>query len=150
VIEVGVDVPKATVMIIEHPERFGLAQLHQLRGRIGRSERQSYCILISGAAGQEGALERLRYFCRTTDGFKLAEKDLELRGPGELLGTRQHGLPDLQLADVARDRQLLEHARKDAFRLIELDPQLGQPQNEPVRRTMLDRYAGRAELLRVG
>ncbi len=150
VIEVGVDVPNATVMVIEHAERFGLAQLHQLRGRIGRGERQSYCLLIAGTGVLPETLERLQYFCRTTDGFKLAEKDWQLRGPGELLGTRQHGLPDLQLADLGRDRQLLERARHDAFRLVELDPQLSQPENESVRQTLLGRYAGRAELLRVG
>jgi ATP-dependent DNA helicase RecG len=150
VIEVGVDVPNATVMLIEHPERFGLAQLHQLRGRIGRSDRQSYCILITPNESAAESSERLRYFVQTTDGFKLAEKDLELRGPGEIMGTRQHGLPDLRVADLLRDREVLLRARDDAFRLVELDPELRQPQNECVRRTLLERYAGRAELLRVG
>ncbi|MBM3322681.1 hypothetical protein FJY69_04305 [candidate division WOR-3 bacterium] len=150
VIEVGVDVPNATMMLIEHPERFGLAQLHQLRGRIGRSDQQSYCILLAGDSAFGEALARLRFFSGTTDGFALAEKDLELRGPGEILGTRQHGLPDLKVADIVRDREILSRARQDAFRLVELDPELKQPQNECIRRTLLSRYAGRAELARVG
>ncbi|MEO0078333.1 MAG: ATP-dependent DNA helicase RecG [candidate division WOR-3 bacterium] len=150
VIEVGVDVPNATMMLIEHPERFGLAQLHQLRGRIGRSRQQSYCILLAGNAVFGDVLERLRFFAATTDGFALAEKDLELRGPGEILGTRQHGLPDLKVADIVRDRAVLARARQDAFRLIALDPELAQPQNECIRQTLLSRYAGRAELARVG
>jgi ATP-dependent DNA helicase RecG len=150
VIEVGVDVPNATMMLIEHPERFGLAQLHQLRGRIGRSDRQSFCMLLAGGAAFGEAEERLRFFTSTTDGFELAEKDLELRGPGEILGTRQHGLPDLRVADILRDREVLARARADAFRLVELDPELKQPQNERVKNTLLVRYRGRSELLRVG
>jgi ATP-dependent DNA helicase RecG len=150
VIEVGVDIPNATVMIIEHAERFGLAQLHQLRGRIGRSDKQSFCILVSGRAGAAEATERLRFFAATSDGFELAEKDMELRGPGELLGTRQHGLPDLRIADIVRDRKLLAESRRDAFRLVEIDPELKQAQNECVRKALLDRYRGRSELLRVG
>ncbi len=149
VIEVGVDVPNATVMVIEHPERFGLAQLHQLRGRIGRSPRQSWCLLIVPEAAAEAA-ERLRFFALTTDGFELAEKDMELRGPGELLGTRQHGLPDLRVADIVRDREVLVQARRDAFRVIELDPALSRPENQPLRRTIATKFKDRAELLRVG
>ncbi len=150
VIEVGVDIPNATVMVIEYPERFGLAQLHQLRGRIGRGQRPSWCILIVQNENLTEANERLRYFVATTDGFKLAEKDLELRGPGEVFGTRQHGLPDLRIADIFKDRQLLFSARRDAFRLIQLDPELKHPDNECIRRTLFSRYAGRSELLRVG
>jgi ATP-dependent DNA helicase RecG len=150
VIEVGVDVPDATVMVVEHPERFGLAQLHQLRGRIGRGSRQSFCILLASRAGLGEARDRLEFFVRTNDGFELAEKDMELRGPGEMLGTRQHGLPDLKVADLGRDRKVLRQARKDAFRLVKLDPELKQPQNGCIRRTLLSRYRGRSELLRVG
>jgi ATP-dependent DNA helicase RecG len=150
VIEVGVDMPNATIMMIEHPERFGLAQLHQLRGRIGRGQARSYCILMVPRMGLGETLERLRFFERTSDGFVLAEKDLELRGPGQLLGTRQHGLPDLRIADPVRDRKWLENARRDAFRMVELDPELSSPQNGTVRRTVKARYAGREELLRVG
>jgi ATP-dependent DNA helicase RecG len=150
VIEVGVDIPNATVMIIEHPERFGLAQLHQLRGRIGRSDKQSFCILLASRTRLGDVLERLRFFADTTDGFVLAEKDLELRGPGEILGTRQHGLPDLRIADIVRDRDVLKQARRDAFRLVKLDPELAQPENGCVLKTLLRRYKGRSELLRVG
>ncbi|WP_448534926.1 ATP-dependent DNA helicase RecG [Pseudothermotoga sp.] len=113
VIEVGIDVPNATVMVIENPERFGLAQLHQLRGRIGRSDKQGYCFLVVGNV-DEDALERLRYFASTKNGFEVAEYDMKLRGPGEILGLRQHGLPDLKVADLIRDKQLLFKAREDA------------------------------------
>ncbi len=149
VVEVGVDVPGASVMVVEHPERFGLAQLHQLRGRIGRGGSRAYCLLM--VEGSEAALpERLRFFAAVSDGFALAEKDMELRGPGELLGTRQHGLPDLRIADLVRDRDVIGEARRDAFRLVELDPDLAQPQNGTVKRVLRERYGGRAELLRVG
>ncbi|AEH50117.1 ATP-dependent DNA helicase RecG [Pseudothermotoga thermarum] len=117
VIEVGIDVPGATVMVIENPERFGLAQLHQLRGRVGRSEKQGYCFLVVGNVDEE-TLERLRYFAMSKDGFEVAEYDLKLRGPGEFLGLRQHGLPDLRIADLTRDRDLLILARKDAEKLL--------------------------------
>lgn len=113
VIEVGIDVPNATVMVIENPERFGLAQLHQLRGRIGRSDRQGYCFLVVGNVDEE-ALERLKYFASTKNGFEVAEYDMKLRGPGEILGLRQHGLPDLKVADLIRNKQLLFRAREDA------------------------------------
>jgi len=126
IVEVGLDVPNATVMAIEHPERFGLAQLHQLRGRIGRGAQQATCVLI-GDAGDETVRQRLNAFLRTTDGFELAEADLELRGPGELLGRRQHGWLQFRVADLARDRALLEAARRDAQALIRDDPELRQP-----------------------
>ena len=121
VIEVGVDVPNATVMIIEHAECFGLAQLHQLRGRVGRGAEQSYCVLITYQEGRkEGsdALERLQTLCRTQDGFEIAEKDLELRGPGEFFGTRQAGMPEFRIADLVADEQLLQAARREALRLV--------------------------------
>jgi ATP-dependent DNA helicase RecG len=124
VIEVGVDVPNATVMVIEHPERFGLAQLHQLRGRVGRGSHQSYCVLMGPRMFAEEARERLTAFARTTDGFRIAEEDLRLRGPGEFFGTRQSGLPDLRAANIIRDAELLEQARVEAFELLERDPRL--------------------------
>lgn len=119
VIEVGIDVPNATVIVIEHAERFGLSQLHQLRGRIGRSSFQSYCIVIASKRISELAYERLKIFTELTDGFKIAEKDLELRGPGELLGTRQHGLPDFKIGNIVTDAPILRRAREEAQWLIE-------------------------------
>jgi ATP-dependent DNA helicase RecG len=150
VIEVGVDIPKATMMLIEHPERFGLAQLHQLRGRVGRGADVSYCVLIMPPIQAPGIVERLRFFEHNDDGFALAEKDLEIRGPGEILGTRQHGLPDLKLADLQEDRQLLFEARDEAFALVSNDPQLRRPENRIFREALENRYKGREELLRVG
>lgn len=114
VIEVGVDVPNATVMVIEHAERFGLAQLHQLRGRIGRGAAKSYCILMTGGKVTEEGQRRLDAMVRTNDGFKIAELDLELRGPGEFFGTRQAGLPSFHVANIIRDVQLLEAAKREA------------------------------------
>jgi ATP-dependent DNA helicase RecG len=126
IVEVGLDVPNATMMLIEHPERFGLAQLHQLRGRIGRSHHPATCVMISDAQ-EEGVRHRLQAFAETTDGFELAEKDLELRGPGELLGKRQHGWMRFRIANLLRDRQLLELAREEAEALVARDPQLADP-----------------------
>jgi ATP-dependent DNA helicase RecG len=121
VIEVGVDVPNATIMIVQEADRFGLAQLHQLRGRVGRAGEQSYCLLISRAREEltETATARLEALVRTTDGFELAEVDLEIRGSGHLLGTRQSGLTDLKFAHLSRDRALLERARALAPELVE-------------------------------
>ena len=116
VIEVGVDVPNATVMVVEHAERFGMAQLHQLRGRVGRGAAKSYCILITGPRVSPPAEERLNALVRTQDGFELAELDLSMRGPGEFFGTRQAGLPDFRVANLVRDRQLLEVAKIEAAR----------------------------------
>jgi len=128
VVEVGVDVPDATIMVIEHAERFGLSQLHQLRGRVGRGARDSLCVLI--ARGRNGpANERLRVMAETTDGFRIAEADLRQRGPGEFLGTRQHGLPDLRVASLIDDFELLELARQDAFEIVAGDPRLQQPEH---------------------
>jgi ATP-dependent DNA helicase RecG len=119
VIEVGVDVPNASVMVIEHAERFGLAQLHQLRGRVGRGAAKSYCILMTGGRVSPQAEERLAAMVRTQDGFELAELDLQLRGPGEFFGTRQAGLPDFRVADLVRDRAMLELAKEEASRFVE-------------------------------
>lgn len=113
VVEVGVNVPNATIMVIRDAERFGLAQLHQLRGRIGRGEGQSYCILLHNARTQV-ARERMRIISSTSDGFALAEADLQQRGPGEIFGKRQHGIPELRVADLSRDGDLLELAKRDA------------------------------------
>src|SRR5947207_2159618 len=118
VIEVGIDIPNATVMVVEHAERFGLAQLHQLRGRIGRGAAKSYCILMTGGKISEEGERRLDAMVRTTDGFKIAELDLELRGPGEFFGTRQAGLPSFQVANLIRDRQLLEVAKREAAAVL--------------------------------
>jgi ATP-dependent DNA helicase RecG len=126
VIEVGVDVPNATVMVIEHAERFGLAQLHQLRGRVGRGAAKSYCILITGERVSPLAEERLNAMVRTQDGFELAEIDLAMRGPGEFFGTRQAGLPDFRVADLVRDRQLLELAKLEADRFAHADAKPGE------------------------
>ena len=114
VIEVGVDVPNASVMIVEHAERFGLSQLHQLRGRVGRGAEKSYCVLLTSDKKTAVAVERLGIMAKTNDGFVIAEKDLELRGPGELLGTRQSGLPEFRVANLVRDQQFIEGARKEA------------------------------------
>jgi ATP-dependent DNA helicase RecG len=114
VIEVGVDVPNATMMVIEHAERFGLAQMHQLRGRVGRGNAKSYCILMTGGKISEPAAERLAAMVRTQNGFELAELDLQLRGPGEFFGTRQAGIPDFRVANLVRDRALLELAKTES------------------------------------
>jgi ATP-dependent DNA helicase RecG len=128
VIEVGIDVPNATCMLVENAERFGLAQLHQLRGRIGRGGHKSYCILLAGGDGAEGA-EKLRTLEQTTDGFEIAEADLKLRGPGDMLGTAQSGLPPLRLGDLFQDADLMKLARNHAFLILEKDPQLEHPEH---------------------
>ncbi len=150
VIEVGVDIPNATVMVIEHPERFGLAQLHQLRGRIGRGEELSYCILIVPDVIMDESKDRLEFFEKNDDGFALAEKDLDIRGPGQILGTRQHGLPDLKIADLQQDRHWLFKARDDAFELVKTDPNLNAPEHQIIKKTLRKKFYGREELLRVG
>ena len=129
VIEVGVDVPNANLMIIEHAERFGLSQLHQLRGRVGRGEHKSYCVLVLGYAVGEDGQKRAEIMEQHSDGFKIAEKDLEIRGPGEFLGTRQSGLAGFKLANLVRDLDLLQLARKAAFDVVEKDPDLKDPEH---------------------
>jgi ATP-dependent DNA helicase RecG len=125
VVEVGVDVPEASVMVIEHAERFGLAQLHQLRGRVGRGAAASHCLLINDSSNVL-ARQRLEVLVRSSDGFEIAEMDLRLRGPGQVLGTRQSGLPDLALASLTEDGAVLEEARDLARRITETDPDLQQ------------------------
>ena len=128
VVEVGVDVPNAALMVIENADRFGLSQLHQLRGRVGRGEWQSTCVLVTSNRSPE-TRERLKYFCSTTDGFKIAEKDLELRGPGDFFGQRQHGLPAMKAADLAGDTRVLKEAQDAAEELLLSDPDLSRPEN---------------------
>lgn len=132
VIEVGVDVPNAVIMVIENADRFGLSQLHQLRGRIGRGVHKSTCILISDADGDE-AVRRLKIMQETSDGFKIADEDLKLRGPGDFFGSRQHGLPDLKIADMANDMETLRTAGAEAARLLESDPELTLPSHQTLK-----------------
>ncbi|HEX6134493.1 MAG TPA: ATP-dependent DNA helicase RecG [Longimicrobiales bacterium] len=145
VIEVGIDVPNATVMVLEHAERFGLSQLHQLRGRVGRGAEQSFCILIAG----EGA-ERLQVLARTEDGFEIARADLALRGMGDFFGARQHGLPDFRYFDPLRDEDLMFRAREAADRIIAADPTLSRSEHAGLRRVLTHRFADRAALYGVG
>jgi ATP-dependent DNA helicase RecG len=148
VIEVGIDVPNATVMLIEHPERFGLSQLHQLRGRVGRGGEQSYCILL-GDVGPESA-ERLRLFAETEDGFEIARADLRLRGMGDLFGERQSGVPTFRVADPMRDDALNALAREQAEALLARDPELRHAEHAGLRKALGERYARSLELFRVG
>lgn len=133
VIEVGVDVPNASVMVIENAERFGLSQLHQLRGRVGRGADQSYCILLSGSKLGKDSKLRLETMVRTNDGFEIAEVDLQLRGPGDLAGTQQSGVLDLKLADLTTDQSLLATVRNTVITIFEADPQLAKPENSRLR-----------------
>ena len=159
VVEVGVDVSNATVMMIEHAERFGLAQLHQLRGRVGRSGYQSYCLLMASGgvlsrstkpkpAGEpaSAARERLDALVRSTDGFVIAEEDLRIRGPGEFFGFRQWGMPEFRVANLVRDADMLQQARQEAFALLKQDPQLKAPVHRALRETMLRRWEAKLDL----
>ena len=150
VIEVGIDIPHASLMVIEHAERFGLSQLHQLRGRVGRSDIPSYCILMSNYKGSEDAKKRLSVMEDTNDGFKIAEEDLAIRGPGEFLGIRQSGLPDFRIAHILRDIYILSEAKTDAFSLIETDPLLEKQEHVQLKEVLLHRWGGRLELAKTG
>ncbi len=148
VIEVGIDVPNATVMLIEHPERFGLSQLHQLRGRVGRGAEESYCILLGDVSPDAAA--RLAIFTGTDDGFEIAREDLRLRGMGDLFGERQSGVPTFRIADPIRDEELNERARAAAEQLLSRDPGLERAEHAGLRRVLGERYARSLELFRVG
>lgn len=150
VIEVGVDIPNASVMVIASPERFGLAQMHQIRGRVGRGSHPGYCGVMLTAEMTDEVRERLKAFASTTNGFELAELDFQMRGPGDLFGTQQHGLPPLRIADLQRDHDVLIEARAEAQRLYSLDPGLKQPENARLRRQMIGRYGKVLELSDVG
>jgi ATP-dependent DNA helicase RecG len=150
VIEVGIDIPNATIMVVEHADHFGLAQLHQLRGRVGRGGDAAVCVLLTPFRRGDAAHQRLQAMAHTNDGFKIAEVDLEIRGPGELLGTRQSGLPDFRVANLIRDRNILEEARKAAERWLRDDPRLERPESKPLRTVLAHRWAGRLELAEIG
>lgn len=145
VVEVGVDVPNAALMVIENAERFGLSQLHQLRGRVGRGNWQSYCVLVSGNHAPE-TRERMKFFTQTTDGFRIAEKDLELRGPGDFFGRRQHGLPTLRASDLAGDTRVLKEAQQAALELLDADPGLDRPENRPLMEKVRRLFAEEGEI----
>lgn len=148
VIEVGIDVPNATVMVVEHPERFGLSQLHQLRGRVGRGSEESFCILLGDVSPESE--DRLRVVVESQDGFKVAEADLRLRGMGDLFGQKQHGEPTFRVADPFRDIALNEIAREQADRMLTADPELRSKENAPLHAMLRRRYERALELFRVG
>jgi ATP-dependent DNA helicase RecG len=150
VIEVGVDVPNASIMVVENAERFGLTQLHQLRGRVGRGSKQSYCILIASRKLTPEARRRLDTMARTNNGFEIAEEDLRLRGPGEFFGTRQHGLPNLRIADIVADAELLTAAREEAFGLSEAEVNELVQSTLPARVQFFEQYKETLDLIRVG
>jgi ATP-dependent DNA helicase RecG len=150
VIEVGIDVANASVMLVEHAERFGLSQLHQLRGRVGRGPWKSFCILLTSGRLTEEAQRRIDAMVSTSDGFKIAEVDLELRGPGEFFGTRQSGLPEFRTADLLRDAALLEEARQEAQAIIARDPELSDPAHRALRQNLLARWRGKLALASAG
>ena len=131
VIEVGVDVPNAVIMVIENAERFGLSQLHQLRGRVGRGTAKSHCVLVCSAKG-ESAKARMDIMCRTNDGFKIADKDLELRGPGDFFGKRQHGLPELKIADFTENMDIVRHTKIASETIFREDPKLTLEKHKPL------------------
>ena len=150
VIEVGIDVSNATCMVVEHAERFGLSQLHQLRGRVGRGEHDSHCILLAANIGSIDTYKRLKVMEETNDGFRIAEEDLKIRGPGDFLGTRQSGLPDFRIADIMTDAAMLKKARDEAFNLIRNDPALEREEHSALKEIVKARWKGRLELATVG
>jgi ATP-dependent DNA helicase RecG len=150
VVEVGIDVPNATVLVVEHPERFGLSQLHQLRGRVGRGKEKSYCILLASTELSEEARGRLDVLVNESDGFRIAERDMELRGPGDILGTRQHGVPALRVGNLVRDGALMGLARREARVWLERFT-AGEAQPPPALAERLERrWRGRFDLVQVG
>jgi ATP-dependent DNA helicase RecG len=149
VIEVGIDIPNASLMLIEHAERFGLAQLHQLRGRVGRSHHRSYCLLIANPTNPD-AVQRMKAMVRTTDGFEIAEEDLAIRGPGEFFGTRQAGMPDLKVASLIKDAKLLEIAREEAFRIAAEDPALMMPEHQLLKQILREKWRANLEMASIG
>lgn len=149
VIEVGVNVPNASVMVIESTERFGLSQLHQLRGRVGRGAEQSFCILMSGQKLSNEARTRIETMVRTNDGFEIADVDLQLRGPGDMMGTRQSGMLDLKIADITKDNQLLHLARKEAEGLLTDDPKLSKPEHSATRQFYIEQAKGKVQWSRI-
>jgi ATP-dependent DNA helicase RecG len=148
VIEVGVDVPNATVMLIEDAERFGLSQLHQLRGRVGRGEHKSTCVLLGDPKTDDGKA-RLQVMTKTTDGFLIAEQDLALRGPGEFYGTRQSGLPDFRLANIIADVDAIQVAREAAFELVQSDPHLQHADHQKLKRAIHRFWGDKLALVQV-
>jgi len=150
VVEVGVDVPQATVMVIENAERFGLSQLHQLRGRVGRSHRQSYCMLVHSKDVSEEAKERVEAMCKYADGFRLSEIDLDMRGAGDFFGTRQSGLPDFRFSNIVRDVQILQKAREDAAEILADDPTLSSPKNMVIKEVLMRKWKRELEYLEIG
>ena len=145
VIEVGVNVPNASIMVVENAERFGLAQLHQLRGRVGRGEYQSYCILKYEGNG-ENTRQRMKVMCDTNDGFIISEKDLELRGSGDFFGTEQHGLPEFKIANLFEDIQILKKVQVIALKIMEEDPKLELEKNKRLNRLIKDKFKSRIEI----
>ena len=145
VIEVGVDVPNANIMVIENSERFGLAQLHQLRGRVGRGEYQSYCILKCEGKS-ENTRKRMKVMVETNDGFIISEKDLELRGSGDFFGTMQHGLPEFKIANLFEDIEMLKMVQSVAMKILEEDPKLEQEKNQQLKNLIRDKFAKRIEI----
>jgi len=149
VIEVGIDVPNATVMVIDNADRFGLSQLHQLRGRVGRGSELSYCLLIADAP-TENAQARLNAMTKTSDGFQIAELDLQQRGPGHFFGTQQHGLPEFKMADITSEIEFLKVAKGDALKLLKDDPDLKLPENHALRAALKKQFGDSLQLAQVG